>query len=252
RPRLCLNSPSKKPRPRSVPAFPSMTKKTMSSPFGLEFFPCARLRTLPLPILACCPGWKSPKTCAATNSNAGRGVRVSTHCDHKPPLPTPPLLRWPRDPAQPCAVVLFVAELFVHFRRALDWHPVTHDETRIDLPFLYPLQKRPHVAHHVRLTRFHGQAFVHERPHRYLVIKSGIDSWNRNRSALPACLNALPQNDRSICFHPHRLLGLVQEVHQAVVMRFHADRIDAGVRADVACHLFQCLDYIINFFVVDG
>lgn len=47
-------------------------------------------------------------------------------------------------------MVLFVAKNFVHFRRAIDRHAMTDDETGIDLATFDAFEQRTHIAHHVQ------------------------------------------------------------------------------------------------------
>ena len=60
------------------------------------------------------------------------------------------------------------------------------DERGVDFARLDLLQKRLHVALHVRLTGFHRQAFVHEGAERQLVGKPDVSAGDRDRSALAA------------------------------------------------------------------
>ena len=128
---------------------------------------------------------------------------------------------------------------------------MTDDEAGIDLAAFYLVQQRLHEAHHVRLPGLHRQPLVHEGAHRDLVVEARVHTRNRNRSALATSLNRLAKRNRTIGFNSSHLLRAVNHVHQAAVMRLHADRINAPVGSDVAGHVLQRLHHVIHFFVVN-
>src|SRR5579859_3907118 len=148
--------------------------------------------------------------------------------------------------------VFFVTESLVHLRRRIDRYAVTDDKTRIDLTFLDALQQRLHEVHHVSLSGLHGQAFIHESAHGNGVGEAGIYPRNGNRPTFAARLNALAKHNRAVSLKLERLLHPVERIHRIVAVRFHADRIHAGVRSDVGSHVFQSLHNIVNFLVVNG
>src|SRR5256885_6531612 len=53
------------------------------------------------------------------------------------------------------AVVLLIAENFVHLGRLIDRWPVAHYKAGIDVALLDTFKQRFHVAHHVCLAGFH-------------------------------------------------------------------------------------------------
>src|SRR3954464_7059647 len=150
------------------------------------------------------------------------------------------------------ALVLLVAEDFIHLRRLIDGHAMAHHKTGIDLPVLDFLEQWLHVTHHVRLPRLHGESLIHERAQGDLVIEPRVHARNRNRPTLTTGLNRLSKYIRAVGLDAGLLLYAVHHVDHSVAMRFHADCVDAAVRTDVPRHILQGLHHVIHFFIVDG
>lgn len=99
------------------------------------------------------------------------------------------------------AVVLLVAEHFVHLGGLVEGHPVAHNKAGVDFAALNQFQQRLHVSHHVGLAGLHGQAFIHISAHGHFVDESAIDAGHGNGATFPARHDDLTQDPRTIRLH---------------------------------------------------
>ena len=94
-------------------------------------------------------------------------------------------------------------------------------------------------------------ALVHHRAERDLVDQAAVDAGDRQRAGRPAHIDHLAQHMRPVALDHHRLLDAVDHrVDRAQRMRFHADRVDALVRALAGGQLLQPVEHAL-FVEVD-
>src|SRR5438270_5820897 len=125
------------------------------------------------------------------------------------------------------AVVLLVAEDFVHFWCLINRHSMADHEAGIDFAALHPVEQRLHVAHHVGLAGLHGQCLVHVLAYRHFVDESAVHAGHRNRPTLTARDDALAQNVGTVRLHTKNLLAAINHPDRPVVVRFHANSVHA-------------------------
>src|SRR5581483_7897301 len=105
------------------------------------------------------------------------------------------------------------------------------------------------VALGMHLAATHCESFGKRYTHWHFIDICGIYSHDRYRSTFATRLNSLSQDIGAICLQPHCLFHLVVDAHQVCPMRFHAYRIDTGIRPPPAGHLFELFHDICSFIV---
>jgi hypothetical protein len=112
----------------------------------------------------------------------------------------------------------------------------------IDLALADEVEQPRHVLVHVGLAGLDRQALVHQRAHGDLVRHAAVHAGDRDRAALAAAVDRLANDRRPLAFeHRHRLELVVGGLQGRGAVRFHADGVDADVRADAAGDLEQAL-----------
>ena len=98
-----------------------------------------------------------------------------------------------------------------------------------------------------------GQALVHHLAHRDLVDQPAIDAGDRDHAGRAADIDHLAQHMRPVALGSQHLLGAVVDRirHGGRHVGFHADGIDALLRALAAGELVQALDHAL-LVEVDG
>src|SRR5579885_1572183 len=137
------------------------------------------------------------------------------------------------------ALLGLVAERPVAFGRVVDSHPVRDHEAGVDLAGLDALEQHLHIALHVRLAHLERKPLRERHADRELVDQPRVDARDRDGAALAARADRLPQRVGPVRFEPRRLLGAVVDRVQRLAVGFHADGVDARVRAAAASHLIE-------------